>query len=60
VPFTPEQQAKWEAATLYSGTFPSVGDTVTVSGTLKRIDGYYIFEVEQISRDGQVIISRVN
>ncbi len=59
VPFTPEQQAKWETQTLYSGTLPSAGETVTVSGTLKRQDGYFIFEVEQITRDGLVIISKI-
>lgn len=59
VPFTAEQQAKWETELLYAGLLPSVGDTVTVSGTLKRLDGYFVFEAEEITRDGQVIISRV-
>lgn len=58
VPFTAEQQAKFEMNTLYSGTLPSVGETVTVHGTLKQQEGYFIFDVETITRDGQVIISK--
>lgn len=59
VPFNAAQQAKWETEDLYTGTMPSVGETVTVSGTLKRRDGYFVFEVDKITRKGQVIISRV-
>ncbi len=59
VPFTAAQQAKWETENLYAGTLPSVGETVTVSGTLKRQDGYFVFEVDVITREGQVIINRV-
>ncbi|MBT9172727.1 MAG: hypothetical protein DDT21_01113 [Syntrophomonadaceae bacterium] len=59
VPFTAEQQARWQTASLYSGTLPAAGETVTVSGTLKRQDGYFVFDVEYIIRDGQVILSKV-
>jgi len=59
VPFTAEQQAKWQVDSLYSGTLPSVGETVTVRGTLKRQDGYFVFAVDEITRDGQVIISKI-
>lgn len=59
VPFTVEQQAKWETEFLYTGILPAVGEIVTVSGTLKRQDGYFVFEVEKVTRDGQVIISRM-
>ncbi|MBS3948055.1 MAG: hypothetical protein KGZ57_07145 [Dethiobacter sp.] len=58
VPFTTEQQAKFEVDTLYSGILPAVGETVTVHGTLKQQEGYFIFDVEKITRDGQVIISK--
>jgi hypothetical protein len=59
VPFTAEQQARWQKGSLYSGTLPAVGETVTVSGTLKRQDGYFMFDVDNIVRNGQVILSKV-
>jgi hypothetical protein len=59
VPFTAEQQTRWQTGSLYSGTLPAAGETVTVSGTLKKQDGYFMFDVDNIVRNGQVILSKV-
>lgn len=59
VPFTSGQQALLELNTLYTGALPQEGEEVTVSGTLKKEQGYYLLDVEQVARGGQVIINKV-
>lgn len=56
VPFTAEQQQSTSSQVLYSGTLPSVGDTVEATGTLKTDGQYFRFEIKNVSRNGSVII----
>ena len=59
VPFTQEQQKVLELSTLYSGTLPAVGQYLDATGTLKSEGAYFIFDIDTVSRNGQVIINKV-
>ncbi len=59
VPVTEEhQQAMGVPVPLYTGTLPVAGQFVEVSGTLKQHQGFYIYEVDTVKRDGQVILKK--
>ncbi|MBS4030981.1 MAG: hypothetical protein KGZ63_06115 [Clostridiales bacterium] len=59
VPFTTEQQTILETASLYTGTLPAEGESLQVSGTLSKVDAYYVFDVDEIIASGKVIITKV-
>lgn len=58
VPFTQEQKVALEMTSLYTGTLPAEGDYLEASGTLKRENGYFLFDVDKVTRNGNAIISR--
>lgn len=58
VPFTAAQQKELEISALYTGTLPTEGESIQTTGTLKREGANYVFDVEKVSRDGKVIISK--
>jgi hypothetical protein len=59
VPFNAEQQELLEMDTLYTGSLPATGDLVETKGTLLFEDGYYMYDVDTVTRNGQTIISKV-
>lgn len=59
VPFTAEQQTMLGTTFLYSGTLPTEGERLQVSGTLSKVDAYYVFDVDEIKANGKVIITKV-
>lgn len=59
VPFTAEQQTMLETSSLYTGTLPAEGESLQVSGTLSRVDSYYVFDVDEVIASGKVIITKV-
>jgi hypothetical protein len=59
VPMTVEQQQGLGVPVpLYTGTLPSPGQHVEVSGNLKKHQGYFIFEADTVKLDGKVIIRK--
>jgi hypothetical protein len=58
VPFTASQQSELQINYLYEGVMPSSGDVLQVSGNLKLQDGYYHYEIDSVTRNGQIIIKK--
>jgi hypothetical protein len=59
-PFTAEQQVLSGVDILYSGTLPNIGEYVETTGILTFDGQYYRFEVQTVTRNGDVIISKVS
>ncbi|MBS4022579.1 MAG: hypothetical protein KGZ79_16535 [Dethiobacter sp.] len=58
IPFTKEQQSGLQVNTLYSGELPTVGETLQVSGTLKKQGSSFYYEIDSVSRSGRIIIKK--
>ncbi|MDW7650450.1 MAG: hypothetical protein SCK29_09995 [Bacillota bacterium] len=62
VPFTAQQQTQLKDlgvdAPLYTGTLPAVGQLVETTGTLSREGANYMYDVETVIVNGEVIISK--
>jgi len=53
-----QQQALGIPVPLYTGFLPEPGQYVETSGTLKEYESTFIYEVDTVKRDGQVIIKK--
>lgn len=66
LPLTQEQLARLneypdiEMDELYSGAMPAIGDSIAATGTWVFDSGFYDLKVDEVTRDGETIISKSN
>lgn len=61
IPKTAEHQKNLELDTLYRGELPVLGDLVVAEGTLVQDEnGSFLFDVDTVTRDGEILLEKIN